>query len=189
MDVVRVMEFVESHKRINRDVKTVKDAVEVLAKAIDGVNAATELEIRAGGELLSQIALPFWAKHFVYPTKVSILPGAMYKDLVVRPTNTEWVYDASAVTNAARRVGQFFKDAEVEMVMASTLRGEPAVLSQVKWVSNGWVYQEKEDEFFYPIPLIDELNSVLGNEWGNMRIEKMLPLFFTRTFSMSKALR
>lgn len=186
MDVLRVVDFVESHKRINRDAKAVKNEIEVLAKAIDGVNSATELDVRAGGELLSEIRLPFWAKHFVYPTKVSILPGAMYKDLVVRPAKTEWEYDSTAVYNAARRVGQFFKDAEVKMVSASELRGNPAVFSQIKGSVQGWVYQERDDEFFYPVPLVDELNSVLGNEWGNMTLEKMVKLFFARTFSMTE---
>lgn len=186
MDITRVVDFVDSHKRINRDAKTVKSEIEILSQAVVGINAATELEIRAGGELLSQIELPFWVKPFVYPTKVSILPGAAYKDLVVRPTANQWQYDAAAVTNAARKVGQFFKDAEVRMVKASELRGDPAVLSQIKWMSSGWVYQERDDEFFYPVPLVDTLNSVIGDEWGNMKADRMIQLFFARTFSMTE---
>lgn len=179
----KLTDFVESHKKINRPADKLKGDISLIMETVDQVNSANELEKRVGDELLSQIFLPSWVKPFVFPIKVSLLPGFQYKDLVLRPAKiANWEYKGAQVANAANRVAQYFKTT-AQMVSADQLRGTEKVLSEVKFCLKGMV-EQKAEELFYPIPMVVTLADCLGDEWANMQSEKMVDLWLARAFSM-----
>lgn len=179
-----VKDYVESHKRINRPVANLESHIKVILETVENINSAGELDKRIGGELLNEIFVPSWVKPFVFPKKVSLFPGFQYKDMVARPAkDPDWVYDGAKVAYAANMVAQYFK-CTARLVSAETLRGSELVPSQVSFSVDGQV-ERKGNELFYPVPLIPDLAAVLGDVWFNETEDKMVELFFARSFDMT----
>lgn len=181
----RVEAYVESHKTVSFSGKTLEQDLNVILEAVDEVNSLTELDTKVGGELLDEAKLPSWVAPFVYPVKVAVLPGFQYPDVVERPQPTaDWVFDIPKVTVASHRIAQLFKTVP-DFRSVRDLRGDLAMISAVHFAVNGWVRQDG-DELFYPVPLVSGTASVLGTEWGTMQLDRMIELFFARSFNIPK---
>lgn len=160
----------------------VEAAVKTIFELIDQINACGELDKRVGSERLENIMIPDWATVFIYPAKVSVLPGYDMRDLVVRPAKDDnYEYDEAAIARAAQIIAQTHKTSR-KMVLAKDSRSAEATLSQINMSINGRVDQ-KDKEYFIPVPLVSDLDAILG-DWSNEDEEKVVKDYFLHSFNM-----
>lgn len=178
-----VTDFVElEHTITNFKRQEIEEAVWTIFRLIDQINACNEFDRRIGLERLENIMIPEWAKPFIFPAKVSILPGYDMRDLVLRPQkDSTYDYDEVSIIRAAQLIAQTRKTNR-KMVFAKEFRTAEATLSQVKMSINGRVFQQ-EREAFIPVPLVGELDSVLG-DWSNEDEVKVVRDYFLHSFNM-----
>lgn len=170
------------HTTTTFDRTKVEEAVKTIFKLVDQINACGELEKRVGSERFENVMIPDWAKVFIYPSKVSILPGYDMKDLVIRPEKEAgYQYDEVEITKAAQLIAQTHKT-QRKMICVKELREAEATISQVKFSINGRVLQQ-EKEGFIPVPLESGLDSNLG-DWSNEDEEKVVKDYFLHSFKM-----
>lgn len=181
--VQKVTDIVELEHTITKFERTdIEPSVKTIFKLVDQINACKELDRWVGGERLENIVIPEWAKVFIFPTKVSILPGFDFKDLVLRPDKDEsYVYDEAEIIKAAQKIAQTRKTSR-KMMSAKEARGAEATLSAIQMCIEGRVRQEGK-EGFIPVPLISDLNSNLG-DWSNEDESKVVKDFFNHSFKM-----
>lgn len=181
--VQKVTDIVELEHTITKFERTdIEPSVKTIFKLVDQINACKELDRWVGGERLENIVIPEWAKVFIFPTKVSILPGFDFKDLVLRPAKDEsYVYDEAEIIKAAQKIAQTRKTSR-KMMSAKEARGAEATLSAIQMCIDGRVRQEGK-EGFIPVPLISDLNSNLG-DWSNEDESKVVKDFFNHSFKM-----
>lgn len=181
--VQKVTDIVELEHTITKFERTdIEPSVKTIFKLVDQINACKELDRWVGGERLENIVIPEWAKVFIFPTKVSILPGFDFKDLVLRPDKDEsYVYDEAEIIKAAQKIAQTRKTSR-KMMSAKEARGAEATLSATQMCIDGRVRQEGK-EGFIPVPLISDLNSNLG-DWSNEDESKVVKDFFNHSFKM-----
>lgn len=181
--VQKVTDIVELEHTITKFERTdIEPSVKTIFKLVDQINACKELDRWVGGERLENIVIPEWAKVFIFPTKVSILPGFDFKDLVLRPDKDEsYVYDEAEIIKAAQKIAQTRKTSR-KMMSAKEARGAEATLSAIQMCIDGRVRQEGK-EGFIPVPLISDLNSNLG-DWSNEDESKVVKDFFNHSFKM-----
>lgn len=181
--VQKVTDIVELEHTITKFERTdIEPSVKTIFKLVDQINACKELDRWVGGERLENIVIPEWAKVFIFPTKVSILPGFDFKDLVLRPDKDKsYVYDEAEIIKAAQKIAQTRKTSR-KMISAKEARGAEATLSAIQMCIDGRVRQEGK-EGFIPVPLISDLNSNLG-DWSNEDESKVVKDFFNHSFKM-----
>lgn len=181
--VQKVTDYVELEHTITKfDKDDIKTSVQTIFDLVDQINACKELDRWVGGERLENIVIPEWARVFIFPTKVSILPGFDMKDLVLRPDkNQDYVYNEAEIIKAAQKIAQARKT-DRKLISAKEARGPEATLSAVQICIDGRVRQEGK-EGFIAVPLISDLNSNLG-DWSNEDESKVVKDFFNHSFKM-----
>lgn len=177
VDNVELEHTVTNFKR-----EEVENAVKTIFELIDQINACGELDRRVGSERIENIMIPNWAKVFIYPAKVSVLPGYDMRDLVVRPAKDDkYEYDEAVIARAAQIIAQTHKTNR-KMVPVKEFRNSEATLSQIKMAINGRVFQQ-EKEAFIPVPLVSDLDAILG-DWSNEDEEKVVKDYFLHSLEM-----
>lgn len=181
--VQRVTDYVELEHTITKFERTdIEPSVKTIFDLVDQINACEELDRWVGGERLENVVIPEWAKVFIFPPKVSILPGFDMKDLVLRPAKDEtYVYDEAAIIKAAQKIAQTRKTSR-KLISAKDARGSEATLSAVQMCIDGRVRQEGK-EGFIPVPLISDVDSNLG-DWSNEDESKVVSDYFNHSFRM-----
>lgn len=181
--VQRVTDYVELEHTITKFERTdIEPSVKTIFDLVDQINACEELDRWVGGERLENVVIPEWAKVFIFPPKVSILPGFDMKDLVLRPAKDEtYVYDEAAIIKAAQKIAQTRKTSR-KLISAKDARGSEATLSAVQMCIDGRVRQEGK-EGFIAVPLISDVDSNLG-DWSNEDESKVVSDYFNHSFRM-----
>jgi hypothetical protein len=111
-----------------------------------------------------------------------VLPGYDMRDLVVRPAKDDkYEYDEAVIARAAQIIAQTHKTNR-KMVLVKEFRNSEATLSQIKMSINGRVSQQ-EKEAFIPVPLVSDLDAILG-DWSNEDEEKVVKDYFLHSFNM-----
>lgn len=175
-----VFDYIESRKLVAK-LGCEKEDVKTIFDAIFAVNSVDEFTFTVGNTRLSEVYLPKWVAPFVYPPRVSLLPGFNAADLVQRPKVGTYVYDESEVRKAAYRISASQKK-QPEFERADQLRGDVATLSNVKFEVKGKTFQ-LADELFIPIPLVSTLESHLGG-WSNAEADVIIRQYLMRVFSI-----
>lgn len=173
---------VEAKKCVKIEKTAIEDAWKVLLPVINQVNACAELDRVCGGVRLEDLRLPSFVKPFIFPPKVSLEASFEARDLVYRPAKeAEFEYDEKAVTKASYVICSTLKKTP-DMKTAAELRGEPAVFSNVDFSIRNKT-RLRDERLFYPVPLNDALESLLG-DWSNAETDKVIQTWINRCFSV-----
>lgn len=159
-----------------------KEACEYIENTIQAINSCGTYTLNMDGQSLKEIRVPDWFAQFVYPIKVSVLPGDNLPDLVKRPQYPEnYHFDQNEIARLNQIIMGSHKAGHLaKLVTVESLRGEERVLSAVNPEVKGMVKRDG-GELFWPVPLIDEVLCIYDG-WGffNMESDTMKGFYMTQ---------